>query len=206
MIDSWSWPRFFRNAVIIAVLTGVGSWIVVESVLPNVFPKRFGVVVEGELYRSGRLTPAATRKVVQENGIRTIVDFGGFDKDPVGNDRAQRTADALGVRRIILPLEGDSTGDPNRYLEALRIIEDPDSGPVLMHCAAGSERTGCAVALYRMIEQDWPLDRAIDEATRYDHDPADNPQVRRMIETWRPEIERALRDGGAIDVSSPSDE
>ena len=177
-------------------------WVGLRGVLPNVAPKRFGVVVDGELYRSGRLTPAATRLVVETHNINTIIDFGGFDKDPVAGERAQRTADALGVQRHVLPLEGDATGDPNRYLDALRILRDPESGTVLMHCAAGSERTGCAVALYRIIEDGWSVEQAIEEARRFDHHPTKNPKLGGMIERWRAPIERALNKGGEIDVPS----
>jgi protein tyrosine/serine phosphatase len=200
--SQWSWPNFTRNALLIGGGIALLTWFVVEGVVPNLFPKNFGIVREGEVYRSGRLTPAAMRSVIEDHGIRTIVDLGAFDKDPAGDRRAQAVADSMGVRREILLLEGDARGDPNRYAEALRIISDPEAQPVLVHCAAGAQRTGCTVALYRHIVEGWDAEKALAEATDYRHDPEDNPHLRIMFETWHDEIARALEDGGRIEVGA----
>ena len=87
---------------LIACVIGVGGVALVKERLirPNVEPKNFGVVVQGTLYRSGELTPAATHHVVDERHIKTIVDLGGYDGNPVGERLAQRTAEALGVEQI----------------------------------------------------------------------------------------------------------
>ncbi|USN99998.1 MAG: tyrosine-protein phosphatase [Phycisphaeraceae bacterium] len=179
------------------------AWFAVEGVVPNLVPKNFGVVAEGRVYRSGELTPEALRSVIESRGIRTIVDFGAFDHDPAGERREQSVADSLGVERRVLYLSGDGTGDPNRYVEALRLMTDASAQPVLVHCAAGAQRTGCAVALYRNVVEGWNDQRALDEATKYRHDPSENPRMPEMYHRWRDEIAGALRDGGTIDVQSP---
>lgn len=167
----------------------------------NLFPKRFGEVVPGELYRSGKLTPAAFTKVVRENGIRTIVDFGAWPEGSRADRRAARTAAALGVDRIRLPgLEGDSTGEVNGYVEALRIMNDPERRPVLVHCGAGTERTGCVVALYRMFEEGWTLQEAYAEADDKGHSPRRNPHLRETLETWAGPIRDALTSGGRVEA------
>lgn len=194
----WSWPRFARNAGLIGGGIALAVWFAVEGVVPNLVPKNFGTVEPGLLYRSGGLTTAAFKGVVETHGIRTVVDLGGFDTDPAADRRAQRAAEAMGVRRVVLPLSGDATGDPNRYVEALRIITDPAAQPVLIHCSAGAHRTGCAVALFRAVVEGWDDERALREAENFRHDPEDNPRLREMYFTWRDEIEKALHDGGVI--------
>ena len=196
--EAWSWPRFFRNAAILAAAITLGVWFMADGVWPNVFPKRFGVVEAGELYRSGELTPAATRKVVESHGIRTIIDLGAYSAGSDEATRAQATAEALGVERFRFSLRGDGRGDPNEYVQALRLAMDPANQPVLIHCAAGAQRTSCAIGFYRIIEDDWTIDRVIQDARRYDHDPADNPHVRGMLDRWTPEVERALETGSPI--------
>lgn len=203
---SWSWFRFTRNAILIAAVVGLGAWYGVVGVYPNLVPKNFGVVEPGVLYRAGWLTPAATTKVVQEHNIKTIIDFGGFDHRPAHHERAQRTADALGVRRVVLPLWGDAQGDPNRYAEALRIVTDPENQPVLVHCAAGSERTGCLVGLFRMKTEGYTVDEVIAESQTFNHDPEKNPHLRTMLETWSGPVLEAVRTGERVDYDGPTNE
>ncbi len=202
--STWSWFRFTRNAALIATAIGLGAWYGVEGVYPNLVPKNFGTVQEDLLYRAGRLTPAATAKVVREHNIRTIIDFGGWDRHPGADRRAQRTAEELGVDRIVLPLWGDGSGDPNRYAEALRIIEDPARQPVLVHCAAGSERTGCLAGLWRMRHEGVSVEQVIERSREYGHDPVKTPEVREMLETWGDEIWKAVDSGNAIDYDGPT--
>lgn len=196
--QKWSWPRFGRNATLLAAVIAASAWYVAAGVVPNLVPKRFGTVVEGHVYRSGELTPAATRDVVNAHNIKTIIDFGAHTPDSPADRRAQSTAEALGVHRVVLPLYGDATGDPNRYVEALRILRDPAYHPVLVHCSAGSQRTGCAVALFRTLDQGWSREAALAEAANYDHDPADNPKLGRMLDLYTDAIDDALRTGATI--------
>ena len=204
MPKDWSWPNFFRNAAIIVGVIALGVWLTVESILPNLVPKNFGVVAEGRVYRSGELTPAATETVVREHGIRTILDLGAHTLDTPEQAREEATAAALGVTYIRLALYGDGTGDPNQYARALRIMTDPAMQPVLVHCAAGSERTGCAVALYRTVVEGQNPDDALAETTNYRHDPQGNPEMHQTFRAWRDEIERVYRSGGLIEYDGPA--
>ena len=44
-----------------------------------------------------------------------------------------------------------------------RALADPQRTPVLVHCAEGKDRTGYAIAAYRIVEQRWDADSAIQE-------------------------------------------
>lgn len=196
--------NFTRNAVLIAGVVGLGSWWAVAGVIPNLAPKRFGTVEAGRLYRSGALTSAALENVVEAEHIETIVDLGGFHTDSPDDRREQRAAEVLGVERYRFPLIGDGTGDPNRYVAALRVMLDPQAEPVLVHCSAGSQRTGVAVVLYRMQVDGWTLDQAIEEARTYDHDPTSNPRFRPYLEQWAGPIFESLRTGEPIPYDGPT--
>ncbi len=200
---TFSLARFLRNALAVALIVTGGVLAYREWVRPNLIPKNFGVVTEGVLYRSGKLTPAATEKVVREHGIRTIVDLGAFEPGTREERLAQRTADALGVDRVRMDLEGDATGNPNFYAEALRIMTDLARQPVLVQCGAGSERTGCVVAMYRHLVEGVPMDDAYAETQRYKHSPRRNPRLREVFDAWTEPVGRALREGGEVRGAEP---
>lgn len=191
-----------RTKAVVTIVASVGVAAVAwdRVIEPQVIPKRFGVVVPGQIYRSGKLTPATMRSVVEDHGIRTVVDLGAWVHDARGERLEAQTARVLGVERHVFDLLGDSTGDPNDYVEALRLITDPSNQPVLVHCGAGTERTGALVFLYRTIVEGVPEAEALAEARRAGHDPRRNPRLNQTLERWKAQIARALRDGGRIET------
>jgi tyrosine-protein phosphatase SIW14 len=190
--------RWIGAVIALAIASGGGALAYAKVVRPNVVPKNFGVVVEGKLYRSGELTPSATHRVVQERHVRTIIDLGAYDGNEVGERVARQTAEALGVERHVFRLEGDGTGNPNAYVEALRIITDPAKQPVLVHCSAGSQRTSACVLLYREIVEGKPIAGQMGEAYEHGHDPSRNPRLKPYLEQWHGQIGEAFRAGGLI--------
>ncbi|MEM9166714.1 MAG: tyrosine-protein phosphatase [Planctomycetota bacterium] len=195
----------WRIALIVLALAAV-AWYARYHVRDHVWARNFAVVEAGEVYRSGRLTPAATRRVVENRGIRTIIDLGAYNPGTDEERRAQRTAEALGVTRYRLDLAGDATGNPNEYAHALRLVNNPTNRPVLIHCAAGSERTGCMVALYRAQESgervDQSLDGLMNEAQRYRD--SDQPLLRETLDVWGDRILEAVRTGADVRGAEPT--
>jgi protein tyrosine/serine phosphatase len=184
--------------VFAAALVALGAWAWFGWARPNFVARNFGVVDEGKVYRSAALTSAAVQRVHDQYGVKTIVDLGGFDKDTVGERVEERTAAALGMERFVFPLEGDGTGNPNAYVAALRVMNDPVRQPVLVHCSSGAQRTGGAVMLYRDLVQGKSLDESYAEARAYRHDPARNPRLLPFLKDHEAEIRAALRDGGEV--------
>ncbi|HRJ50701.1 MAG: tyrosine-protein phosphatase [Phycisphaeraceae bacterium] len=185
---AWWWVA---AAAVLAATLSLASWSVNR-------PKNFGVVEPGRVYRSGELTPSAMKKVVQAHGIKTVIDLGAYEAGSGEEARARQTARALGVTRFVLRLEGDSTGNPNYYVQALRLINDPDRQPVLVHCAAGAQRTSCLILLQRHIVEGREYGTVFNEARRHRHDPGNNPYVLLMLAQWTEKIARAYREGGLI--------
>jgi protein tyrosine/serine phosphatase len=190
--------RWVGPLIALAIICG-GALAYAKVIRPHVVPKNFGVVDEGKLYRSGELTVAATRRVVEERGIKTIIDLGAYSDSPVEDRVARQTAEALGVERRVFRLEGDGTGNPNAYVEALRIMTNPAKQPVLVHCSAGSQRTGACVLLYREIVQGKPIATQMDEAHEHGHDSSKNTRMKPYLEQWRTKIAEAFRAGNLIE-------
>jgi hypothetical protein len=126
------------------------------------------------------------------------VDLGSFEPGTAGDGRNQLCAQALGMERFVFDLEGDGTGNPNAYVQALRIMTDPARQPVLVHCGAGSERTGCAAILYRKLVHGTPVEEGLAEARRFKHDPARNPRLEGVLAEYGEPILRAVREGGQV--------
>lgn len=190
-----------RRAAVVAAVASVAlvAWAYFGWVRPNLVPENFGVVDAGKVYRSAALTPGATKRVHDTYEIRTIVDLGGFDKDPVGERVAERTAEALGIRRYVFELEGDGTGNPNAYVAALRVMSDPANQPVLVHCSAGAQRTSGCIMLYKDIVHGEPLEATYPEAAEYRHDPAKNPRLLPFVKDHEREIVEAVKGGKQIE-------
>ncbi len=51
-------------------------------------------------------------------------------------------------------------------LRFLRIVTDPARTPAFVHCNYGADRTGAMSAIYRVVVQGWPKDKAIHEMTQ----------------------------------------
>ena len=197
--------RLLQRALVATLIVVLAVLFYRDHARRDLFPKRFHEVVPGQIYRSGELTPAAFRKVVHAHDIRTIVDLGAWEPGSPGDALARAVADELGVDRVVYDLEGDATGDPNAYAETLRILTDPARQPVLVHCGAGTERTGCAIYLYRTIVQDIPEDEAYREAVRVGHRDSRNPHLREVIDTWARPVEDAFERGGRVPWTGPAE-
>lgn len=161
--------------------------------------RNFGVVEAGHLYRSGRLTPTATRQVHDRYHIKTIIDLGAYEPGSPEERVANRTAEALGITRYQFHLEGDGTGNPNHYVGALRLIADPDNHPVLVHCAAGSYRTSGCVILYRHHMQGKSVESVFPEAFEHNYDASKSWKLMAYLADWGDKIGGALKSGGWVE-------
>lgn len=112
--------------------------------------------VNENLYRGARPTVEGF-KSLQELGIKTIVNFEAFHTD---EDEIAESGTNFYYRQIRMTAWNIS--DEN-MLEFLRIASDPTNYPIFVHCQHGSDRTGVAIAMYRIIFEGWSKEAAIDE-------------------------------------------
>lgn len=179
-------------SIVVVVLVGV------LAIVREPGARNFGVIEEGTLYRSGRMGVAALRRVIEERHIRTIVDLGAYEPGSAEESLESSVAEGLGVRRVVLRLRGDGTGDPNMYVDALRVMTDRNAQPVLIHCAAGTNRTGACAMLYRHIIEGIGFGDAYREAMTYGHDPGSDWVTLTYLAEWSDEIEESLESGDTI--------
>lgn len=157
--------RSWRVAALTLVLIGVGGGAAAWW-QAGLMPKRFGVVVEGRLYRSGEISPAQLEHVNREYGIRRVISL--LDPSAPQSIAEREAAARLGIIWENVPLRGDGSSTPEDRARIIRLLTDPDAPPTLVHCAAGANRTGLACGLYRIHVQHWTYEQALDEMRRYD--------------------------------------
>jgi protein tyrosine phosphatase (PTP) superfamily phosphohydrolase (DUF442 family) len=192
-----------RRLPIIVALTACalafGAAVLWHKVVRHHFVVRnFGVVEPGQIYRSGRFLPSLVVDLKTNHGIRTIIDLGAYSPGSPEDRAEQSAAEQQGVARYVFTLEGDGTGDPNRYVQALRIMNDPANQPVLVHCATGAQRTTAAVLLYRHLIQGRDLMDAYPESFDFKHDPGDNWKLMTYLADNMDVIEQSWRTGRPI--------
>ena len=135
--------------------------------------KRWGVVEPGKIYRSGQISSYLIEPVLLENKIEKVIALNGSDlKKPYLKTEVE-TARKLNIDHQVLHLIGDGTGDVEDYAEAVaEIMRCEKAGkPVLVHCAAGAQRTGGVVAAYRMLVQKKTPEEAYQELLEYNWKP-----------------------------------
>lgn len=146
--------------------------------------KRFRVVTDGRLYRSGQMSAAGFRETIQKHGIRTVVNLQSSDDDKSGRQnwgdpvipatavggpkrKESEVVTEAGAKYIQIDCNSlDQTG-PDGYPaildEVYKVFDDESNYPILVHCKAGLHRTGLVVAAYRMEYEGRTRLQALDE-------------------------------------------
>jgi protein tyrosine/serine phosphatase len=178
----------------------------VTALRDRFIPKRWGVVQEGKIYRSGQLSRHLVKRVLQDNHIQTVVDL-TFDNPEDANHTAELAAIVeLGIERKLCPLDSDGTGDAHIYAQAVSAVAAAarEGKPVLVHCVAGAQRTGGVVALYRLLIEGKSPDDVLAEMQRYKYDPVRSPRLQAYLNAHIAEIaEDLVRDGTIERVPTP---
>jgi protein tyrosine/serine phosphatase len=107
------------------------------------------------IYRSAQPTKEGFKNL-EKLGVKTVLNLRGFHSDDLSG---------TGIEEVRVKMEAWDP-DYDELVRALRILSDSSSGPFLIHCQHGADRTGMISAVYRMVFQDWSRDKAIDEMTR----------------------------------------
>lgn len=117
--------------------------------------------VTPSLVRGGQPNAAALKSLKETYGIQTVVNLNGSTATSEGI-----FASALDLHYVPIPSDPFNP-ERDKILKFLALATDPHSGTVFVHCQHGMDRTGVAVAVYRMIVQDWSQRDALDELQKY---------------------------------------
>jgi protein tyrosine/serine phosphatase len=119
------------------------------------------------LYRSGEPTEAGLQRLKDHN-IKTVIDLRAPTEKALDE---KKWAEANGVKYINLPM---SSQPPTKQqvdtfmAEVQKAKADTNkNGAVLVHCAHGSDRTGCMVGIWRVTQDGYDYDKAYKEMRHY---------------------------------------
>jgi len=118
------------------------------------------------LYRGGQPTAEGLKKL-KEMGIGTIIDLRG---NPELTYNEGKEARALGMKWINLPMSSQppTQKQVNTFIkEAEAAASGKSNGPLFVHCAHGSDRTGCLVGIWRVTHDKYDYDKAYQEMRKY---------------------------------------
>jgi len=129
--------------------------------LQNISIRNFGVV-DGRIYR-GEQPGKKDYPALASIGVKTIIDL----RDDASPSSAKYAQNA-GLNYINIPIDGHGIPTDAEAAEFLKVVNDPASGVVYVHCAGGRHRTGSMIAVYRMTQDGWTIDQAYKEMLAYD--------------------------------------
>lgn len=120
-----------------------------EKGVPN-----FGEVTP-TLYRGGLLKGEGL-KALKKLGINVVVDSRANDK------HERKLVEDLGMKYVAIPWHCPWPKD-EVFAKFLKVVHDNKGKKIFVHCRLGDDRTGMIVAAYRMAEQGWTADEAMNE-------------------------------------------
>ena len=170
-------------AILVAAILAGLIWLWESRLKDRFVAKRWGVVEPNRIYRSGRISRHLVKRILKKHGIRVVVDLTGRKRGDPDQEAEAKACKALDIERVRYSLKGGGGGDIEHYAAAIARIHKAvqEKEPVLVHCAAGTQRTGGVIAAYRLLVQRKPIDSVFREMQRYGWRPEDDPILPRYL-------------------------
>jgi len=119
------------------------------------------VVIPGRVYRCAQPSDADLRRVIEQDGIRTVVNLRGTAQT-MNQPRsawyrleAEATADA-DIHQEDITLSAKLLPPPAELRRLIEVLDRAER-PLLIHCKQGADRTGLAAALVLLLHTDGTL-------------------------------------------------
>ena len=129
----------------------------------------FHCVAPGAAYRCAQPSADWLRHVMQQKGIRTVINLRGDNSESAWyvNER-QAVLDEGGCFKTVM-LSAAFAPEPHVLRHLVRVLDNTPR-PVLFHCRSGCDRCGLVATLYLLLYTDTPMADARQQlSVRYGH-------------------------------------
>lgn len=189
------------GAFVAALVLGVWLWF--DVLEDRWFPKNWGEVVPGQVFRSGQLSPWLIEQQLRQTEIELIIDL----NRPVKQHDQQfeeQTARELGIEHRRFGLDGNGTGEPEHFVDAVvELTRAYRAGrKVLVHCTAGAQRTGGVVAAFELLVLKKTPQQVAETMQHYGWDPQEDLIVLQFVNQHLDEVSQALVEQELIEPAS----
>jgi protein tyrosine/serine phosphatase len=185
--------------IIVALVAGL-IWLWEDLLEYRFVPRKLGIVLPGQIYRSGQISGGLIEEVLRRHQIGMVIKLNNYEAQNADHVAEKQAIQKLGIEYITFNLAGDGTGDVRSYVQAVEAIERArrSNTPVLVHCAAGAQRTGGTVALWRHFIQGWDVPEIMDELKQYGWKPHKNQALVEYLNQNIDHVGRQLTADGII--------
>lgn len=114
-------------------------------------------------------------------GVKSILSL-----DQGASSRIDPKVKALKMEHVSVPLnpQPSTIEEGARYLQRQIVNILSNRQPIYVHCEHGRDRTGFALAMYRILHDGWTCQRAISEAQHWGYGQGISPQTQNLWKTF----------------------
>jgi tyrosine-protein phosphatase SIW14 len=142
--------------------------------------------INGNYYRGAQPEDRDYRDLAAM-GVRTVIDL---TRDGRSNER--RLVEQAGMKFYRIPMTTSERPSEAAVTQFLKLVNDPASQPVYVHCQGGRHRTGVMTAVYRMTQDGWTADRAYQEMKQYKFEGfPGHPELKRFVYDYYSQVGRS---------------
>jgi uncharacterized protein (TIGR01244 family) len=120
--------------------------------------------VNERIYRGGQPTDEGWNSLAGL-GVKTVIDLRREGEDGHSIAAEAQVVEAAGMRYVSVPMEGIVSPGDEQISKILGLMDS--EAPVFVHCKEGKDRTGTAIACYRIAHDRWQSQKAMDEAKSF---------------------------------------
>lgn len=132
----------------------------IEQTLKDDVPRI--LCVNDQIATAGQPKDAAFEKLAA-NGFRSVLNL-RTESEGVDLKRERELTNNAGMTYISIPFVG-SASDPSVVDHFIKAVKDPSNHPMLIHCGSAN-RVGALFMIYRVVDQGWTEEKALEEATQ----------------------------------------